>query len=218
MINRAELCRLVGVSTSTAERWWTRREENGHPPVVLVEGRRKFWDEAAVVEFARAQPETVTAGVVDVAVVGGREVVSRRRLAQLLEMSESQLALLYSQREQSGHPEHVATIGRRKFWDEAQVVEWDTERQAAMRERLTTVDRSGDPDDLVGLDEAARVLGYPDQRTITSTRARYPGRFPAPDDDRGRYKRRTLWTYADRRAAVGRPRAAARGDRAGDQR
>ncbi|GJF01449.1 hypothetical protein PSD17_04130 [Pseudonocardia sp. D17] len=218
VINRAELCRLVGVSTSTAERWWTRRGENGHPPVALVEGRRKFWDEAAMLEFARAQPETVTATVTDVAVFEGREVVSRRRLAQRLGISESQLALLYSQRNQSGHPEHVATIGRRKFWDEAEVVAWDAQRREAMRAQLTSVDRSGDPDELVGLDEAARVLGYPDQRTITSTRSRYPGRFPAPDDDQGRYKRRTLWAYADSRAPVGRPRGAARSSRAGDQR
>jgi hypothetical protein len=212
VINRAELCRQTGVSMTTAERWWRQRESNGHPPAALVDGRRLFWDEAAVIDFARAQPEVISASGEDTVVVGGRTLVGRRRLAAALAMNEATHANLYSQRHENGHPEHAAKFGKRLFWDEAQVLKWDEARRAAARARLTPVDRSGDPDELVGLDEGARVLGFADQRTLTSVRARYPDRFPPPDDEDGRYKRRTLWAYADARATVGRPRGAGRRD------
>lgn len=211
VINRAELCRLTGVSTTAAERWWRQRESNGHPPTALVDGRRLFWDEAAIVEFACNQPE-VAAGQEDTVVIGGRTLVGRGRLAAKLGLTTIGHRDLYSRRDENGHPEYVAKLGKRLYWDEAQVLAWDEARRAAARARLTPVDRSGDPDELVGLDEGARVLGFADQRTLTSARTRYPDRFPPPDDEEGRYKRRTLWAYADARATVGRPRGAGRRD------
>jgi predicted DNA-binding transcriptional regulator AlpA len=203
VINRAELMRQLQVGESTAERWYRERAENGHPEPVHREGRRLYWDEDELIGWARdwiardAEPRQK--------VVEGRALLSRAELARRLNMREQTLADLYAARETSGHPQAVHREGRRLYWDEAEAVAWAQEREAAKKATLTPVDRSGEPDELVDAEEAARILGYASPRTITSYLARNVGYFPDPDDVEGRrWHRRTLWAFADRRSRPGR--------------
>lgn len=142
----------------------------------------------------------------------GRVLVTRAELVEQLGMAEPTLARLYTHRASTGHPEAVHREGRRLLFDQAQTRAWAAARVQAKRSALTRVDRGGDPDELVDVDEAARVLGYANRRTIDSYLARRSrGYFPAPDDPTGRrWRRRTLWAFADRRSRPGRaghPRA-----------
>lgn len=200
LINRAEVCRTFGVSESAAERWWRARERNGHPPVAHQEGRRMWWDEEAMRGFVTShdsEPDEVT--------VGGRVLLGRAALARRLEVREQTLTDLYHRRAENGHPEAVHRQGRRLYWDPAAVDAWDGERQRAQRATLTAVDRSGDPDELVDMSEAARVLGYRGPQTISAYRSRNGAYFPAPDDPAGlRWRRSALWSFADRRSRPGR--------------
>lgn len=136
----------------------------------------------------------------------GRVLVGRAELVAQLHTTEETLARLYSQRARTGHPDAVGRDGRRLLWDQAEVHAWWTARTQAKRAGLTAVNRSGDPEELVDVDEAARVLGYANRRTIDSYLARRSrGYFPAPDDANGRrWRRATLWAFADRRSRPGR--------------
>jgi hypothetical protein len=115
-------------------------------------------------------------------VVAGRALISRAEVARRLNMREQTLADLYAARETSGHPEAVHREGRRLYWaePEAEAMAWAHERKAAKKATLTPVDRSGEPDELVDAEEAARILGYASPRTITSYLARNVGYFPDP--------------------------------------
>ncbi|RZT75532.1 hypothetical protein EV383_6273 [Pseudonocardia sediminis] len=200
VINRAEMCRTFGVSESAAERWWRGRDRNGHPPVAHQEGRRMWWDEDALRVFVAehdSEPDEVT--------VDGRALLSRAALARRLNMREQTLTDLYHRRADNGHPEPVHRQGRRLYWDPEAVESWDAARQGAQRATLTQVDRSGDPEELLDMREAAQVLGYRGPQTITSYRSRNPGYFPDPDEPGElRWRRRTLWEFADRRSRPGR--------------
>jgi hypothetical protein len=60
--------------------------------------------------------------------------------------------------------------------------EWTAWRERHERERiadLTEADRSGDPDELVNADEAARILGYSNRDVVHANRRL--GYFPDPD-------------------------------------
>ena len=200
LINRAEVCRTFGVSRAAAERWWHAREHNGHPPVAHQEGRRLWWDAEAMHAFHAGhdrEPDELT--------IDGRVLASRAALARRLELGEQTLTDLYHRRAENGHPEPVHRQGRRLYWDPDAVEAWNTARQNAQRATLTPVDRSGDPDELVTMTEAARVLGYHGPQTIASYRTRNPGYFPEPDDRAAlQWRRRTLWRFADRRSRPGR--------------
>ncbi|MDN5749320.1 MAG: hypothetical protein L0H64_12515 [Pseudonocardia sp.] len=136
----------------------------------------------------------------------GQRLVGRAELVARLGMTEQTLARLYSQRARTGHPTAVARAGRRLLWDLDEVTAWSARWTEAKRAGLSEVDRSGDPGELVDIDEAARVLGYANRRTIDSYRARRGrGYFPDPDDlARTRWTRWTLWAFADRRSRPGR--------------
>jgi hypothetical protein len=103
-------------------------------------------------------------------------------------MREQTLADLYAARETSGHPESVHREGRRLYWDEAEAMAWAQERNRRRRPRsprsLTPVDRSGEPDELVDAEEAARILGYASPRTISSYLARNVATSPTPTTSR----------------------------------
>jgi predicted DNA-binding transcriptional regulator AlpA len=137
---------------------------------------------------------------------GGRRLVDRAELVDRLGMTEQTLARLYSQRASTGHPDSVGRAGRRLLWDLDEMRAWAAARLEAKRAGMTPLDRSGDPDELVDVDEAARVLGYANRRTIDSYLARRGrGYFPEPDESAGRrWRRRTLWAFADRRSRPGR--------------
>jgi hypothetical protein len=205
VINRAEFMRQLGIARVTAERWYRARRENGHPAPVLTLGHSLYFDEAALLAWGRAQQQRRRANPQARIIRDGRTLVNRAELARMIGVGEQHLASLYAQRARTGHPEAVLREGRSLYFDEADCREWHHRYTAAKLATLTEVDRSGDPDELVDLDEATRALGYANKRVITSFRARNVGYFPPPDATHpDRWYRRTLWGFADRRSRPGR--------------
>ncbi|WP_060633966.1 hypothetical protein [Pseudonocardia sp. EC080610-09] len=204
VLTRTALCQQLGIGQSTAERLWRERGHNGHPPVVHREGRRQWWDEQAMTAFV----ETAGHSAPDQINHEGRVLRTRTDLARRAGVSPTHLQDLYTLRATSGHPERVLRRGRRDYFDSAEFDTWWTSYQEAQRAGLTPVDHSGDPDELVDLAEAARVLGYRDAVTLRSYLSRNKGYFPEADDtdENGRrlYHRRTLWQFGDGRTRPGR--------------
>lgn len=136
---------------------------------------------------------------------GGRTLITRPAVARLTGLSESAVAGLFSRRQASGHPEAVHRDGRWLYFDEAAIVSWHHERQTAKKATLTQADHTGDPDELLDRHAAAELLGYAGPNVIDSYRARNPGYFPEPDCTTPlRWRRVTLWAFADRRSRPGR--------------
>jgi predicted DNA-binding transcriptional regulator AlpA len=135
----------------------------------------------------------------------GRTLITRAEVARLTGLSESAVAGLYSRRAASGHPNAVHRDGRWLYFDEHDILDWHHRRQTAKKATLTHVDRTGDPDELLDRHAAARLLGYTAANVIDSYRARNTGYFPDPDAGRPlRWRRATLWAFADRRSRPGR--------------
>lgn len=203
MIDRGELVARLGIGRSTAETWYRDRDRNGHPAPVLTHGRRLYFDEAELLAWARNHMQSVpAAGRI---VRDGRTLISRTEAGRLLGLSEPRLLGLYAQRATSGHPDPVHREGRRLYFDEAAILAWDQQRRAAIRATFTPVDRDGDSDELLNRTEAARLLGYSGPKVIDSYRARNLGYFPEPDATGPlRWRRATLWAFADRRSRPGR--------------
>lgn len=139
----------------------------------------------------------------------GRSLITRAELARLSGLSVSALAGLYAQRARTGHPPAVTTDPDRGtlYFDEEQVLRWHhTRRHTARTPPARALDVSGDPDELVTMTEAARILGYHSAATIRSYRARFDDYFPPPDhiDARGGRNRRlwrrsSVWAFGQRR-------------------
>lgn len=204
LLSRHGICTTFGIGRATAERWWRHRASNGHPPVAWRQGRRQWWDEQAMRAFVDHLTSSPPARLDQ----DGETLVTRAALAQRFHVSIQHLANLYSDREATGHPRPARRAGRQLYWSLDKMDAWWQHHQAAKRAGLTSVDRSGSGDDLLTLDQAAAVLGYADASVIRGYLARSPGYFPRPDwtDSHGRqrYRRRTVWTFADRRTRPGR--------------
>lgn len=147
--------------------------------------------------------------------VDGCELVNRAVLAETSGLAEQSLKNLYGDRGRNGHPEGIR-IGRGLFFDKEAWSRWHAQWIAGKRSSLTSVDRSGNPDDLLDSREAAAVLGYRNASTIRGYVARdeqeSEAYFPEPDEveelgngQRRRYwLRSTIWAFADRRSRPGR--------------
>ncbi|WP_226367355.1 hypothetical protein [Pseudonocardia sp. ICBG162] len=205
VLTRAALCETFGIARHQAERLWSKRAMNQHPPAVLREGARQWWDQEEMARFlaavtGRKSPETIE--------VDGRTLHSRAALARHVGVSVTYLRDIYHRRKDDPPPAPVLRRGRSDYFDAQAWQAWWNDYQAGQRRTLTTVDRTGDPDELVGIPEAARVLGYRRAETARSYLSRNPGYFPEPDghDEHGRrlYARRTLWAFADGRTRPGR--------------
>jgi hypothetical protein len=119
---------------------------------------------------------------------------------------------MYAARADTGHPEiaYLSPSGR-PWFDLQHMIEWARAWDERKKSGLTEVDRTGDPDELLDIHEAAALLGFSSFRTIASYRSRNVGYFPEPDmTTPGRrgpmplWTRRTLWTWSDRRSRPGR--------------
>lgn len=133
--------------------------------------------------------------------IHGREVISRAEMAAR-GVPKPTAAKWYQQREHTGHPEKAGRIGREDYWYEDEWSAWHAAHLAAKAAKLTEIDRTGDADELVDAAEAARVMRYKDRNVIYANAAN--GDFPAPDQDRPpRWRRETIWAFADRRTGPG---------------
>lgn len=110
----------------------------------------------------------------------------------------------YANRADNGFPATIPsdlTTDRYDWWWADEIDAFLASLEADRRKALTTVDRSGDPEDMLTKPEAARVLGYRSHRNL-------PDDFDDCADEvedlpsgrkRRRWKRKTVWTYADAR-------------------
>ena len=135
---------------------------------------------------------------------------TRAQLAAGHGLANGTVDQLWVRREENGHPEPVKTVDRTMYWDPD---EWDAWyagfKKRAQRTELH-IDRSGSPDDLITLSEAARVLGV-EPSSITRYPKRPPRGWPQPvlyerlpsGRMRRRYRRADIWGYADTRTMAG---------------
>lgn len=213
LVTRAAIREEFGVGDSTTRKWWRDRATNDHPEPVHREGRRQWWDLAAMRRFVESGGDPGPAPMT--VEHEGRVLINRPGMAERYETDQRWLAVLYHQRSTNGHPEPVRRYRRFLYFDRAATDTWHAARSVAKRSSLTPVDRSGDGDELVDITEATRVLGYTSESTIRSFLSRNPDYFPAPEhtgaDGRAHWQRRTLWGFADRRSRPGRAGHARRG-------
>jgi hypothetical protein len=146
--------------------------------------------------------------VVLIPAINGRPVISRADMAAR-GVPRTTVDGWYRDRARTGHPEKAGRIGRTDYWYEDEWAAWHEAHLRGKVESLTRVDRTGDPDDLVDAEEAARMLHYSGRDVIHANRRL--AYFPEPDAYgkavRGRpvplWKRSTVWAAADRREGMG---------------
>lgn len=136
--------------------------------------------------------------------IKGRRALDRAGVAEYTGAAEPTVERWHLDRTTSGFPPVCDTSddGRHWFWEKDITAFW-THHQAAKQAQLTPVDRSGDPDELVTAPEAAKILGYKSHRNLP------PALTDHPDDtedlpsgrQRRRWRRASVWAYADNRAA-----------------
>lgn len=185
------------------------RKRRGRASLVSVVAGRRL---GAVPRLARVQ------------VIEGRRAISRVEIVERTGMSTTAVAYWYEHRDQTGHPQAIDPHARFLYWWEDQWTTW-WENRDPRPDRV--VDRSGEPDELVDASEFARILGWTSGSiAVTSRISRQqrqgtrPDRHPIPDPDlddelpsgrqRRRWKRRTVWEFADGQV---RPSPVAKGPR-----
>lgn len=157
----------------------------------------------------------------------GRRVVDRDGAADAARLGVSSIDKLYAGRVGNGFPERIPGTGTAE-WYEDDVRDWRVRHQQAKRATLTPVDRTGDPDELVGPAGAAEILGYRDPQNLRHSSV-WPRLLAAVDHQeslpsgrvRRSWKRRTVQDIADQRTGKGggRPAGTPRSghlDRTGD--
>lgn len=185
---RAELMDAYGLGLSTLEKWYRERAANGHPEPAGTLGGKLVWDAGEWDRWyaARRSAPKVPPGLADRDALAARHGLSRHRLKRL-----------WADREANGHPDVAHQAGKALYWD---VAEWDA-WYAGLAERRA----DGDPDDLVTLADAARILGLA-QTSVTVYPKRPPAGWPEPAREeplgggrvRRLYRRRDILAYAAR--------------------
>jgi len=138
--------------------------------------------------------------------INGRLAINRAGLAQRWDISVATLDRRIANDRPPAPVTEAAANGRQKWWwwlDEADP--WMQGFEDRKRAALTPVDRSGDPDELLNSAQAARVLGYQGPDSL------HPDFLALADDveqlpsgnQRRRWRRRTVWTYAENRTGRG---------------
>jgi hypothetical protein len=140
-----------------------------------------------------------------------RTQVDRAGITTLTGASGSTIAHWLRHRDKSGFPVKADTDadGRDWWWLDEIETFWDN-HLAARAAGFTTVDRTGDPDDLLNAPQAAAVLGYESHRNLPKVLLdQYDDAERLPSGRLRRYwYRRSLWDYADGRPlrhSTGRP-------------
>ncbi|WP_435209072.1 hypothetical protein [Micromonospora sp. bgisy143] len=132
--------------------------------------------------------------------IGGRQALDRAAVGAHTEAAYSTVNHWHRHRARFGFPESFRHDGRDWFWLD-DIEAFHAAHQAAKRAELTKVDRRGNPEDLIGSGQAAKVLGYSSYRNLPDTLYDQPDRLDALPDGRMRrlWFRRTVWAVADAR-------------------
>ncbi|MET7718481.1 hypothetical protein [Streptomyces sp. NPDC005407] len=190
-----------GITLSPLEEWYRDRHTSGHPEVVGKIGRELVWDAE---EWDRWYDQRQDPGSLE----------SRTQLAARHGLAKGTIDRLWGLREENGHPEPAKTVDRTMYWDPTEWDDWYAGYKKRSQRTELQVDRSGDPDDLITLADAARVLGV-EPTSITNYPKRPPRGWPHPVEEeqlpsgrlRRRYRRADIWKYADTRSMAGPYRA-----------
>jgi hypothetical protein len=133
--------------------------------------------------------------------LGGRIAVDRRGVAALTGAAYSTVNHWHRQRTHTGFPEGFQDEdGHELFWLQ-DIESFHAAHVAAKKAELTSVDRTGDPDELVTSGTAAKILGYRSYRNLPDAlldAADNTERLPS-GRVRRRWRRRTVWAIADAR-------------------
>jgi hypothetical protein len=145
----------------------------------------------------------------------GRKVVDRTAMVGY-GIGRSTLDAAYANRAETGFPEKATRQGRTDYWFSDEWETWFARYRKEKAARLTEVDRSGEPDDLVYAAEAAQIIGWKDAAAVR--KAVRDGYLPAArledyDGRRPRWRRAALWAAADARTGHGSPRSGTRKSR-----
>ncbi|MFI6518778.1 hypothetical protein ACIBF1_24705 [Spirillospora sp. NPDC050679] len=186
---RTDLMAAYGLGRSTLEKWYRERAENGHPEPVGTVGAQHAWDAEEWDRWyaARRSAPKVPPGVLSREELGARHGLSRHRLKQL-----------WADRAENGHPEPAHQSGKALYWDADEWAAW-------YADLADEAPDEGDPEDLVTLAEAGRMLGLA-QTSVTVYPKRPPAGWPEPAKVeplgggrvRRYYKRADILAYAAR--------------------
>lgn len=150
--------------------------------------------------------------------INGRPVISRADMIAR-GIGRSTVDAKYTDRANSGYPEKAGRIGRTDYWYDDEWSAWFERYRQESHAGLTEVDRSGPPSEMVDAREAARIMGYASSNVVTTNLRK--GDFVAADDWEDlpngkrspRWRRSTIWTFADSRPGHGSPRTGTRRSR-----
>ncbi|KWV33315.1 hypothetical protein [Micromonospora rifamycinica] len=142
-------------------------------------------------------------------VIDGRTALDRAGVAAHTGAAYSTVIHWHRHRVRFGFPSGFAHDGREWFWLD-DIEAFHAAHLRAKRAELTTVNRRGDPEDLLGSGAAAKVFGYGSYRNLPDTLLDHPDRVEMLPDGRVRrlWFRRTVWAVADARTgrqSTGRP-------------
>ncbi|MFY1681666.1 hypothetical protein ACN265_09080 [Micromonospora sp. WMMD730] len=158
------------------------------------------------------------------------DLVNRAEAAAILGISVSRLDRLYHDRSTTGFPSR-ADDGH--SWHRSDITRYRPPAEQVTRSAQASIDRSGDPDELVDAATAAQILGYRERSALHGNNPVWLRLKECADDvsltpggrSRRRWKRSTVWTIAESRigrggtrATAGRPTGTPAGhpDRSGD--
>lgn len=140
-------------------------------------------------------------------------LATRAELADIFNVSVSTLERLWAQRGSNGHPPPADAVGGqpgppRPRWC---VTTWRGWYEGYLARRRGGTARVGNPDDLGGPVDFARVCGHADVTTISHWLREPPPGFPNPDSwidlpsgrRRPQWTLRRMWEFADRRTYRG---------------
>jgi hypothetical protein len=151
--------------------------------------------------------------------ITNRRALDRAGVAAFTGKSDKTVQHWYSNRDETGFPEVCDTdaAGRQWFWQTEITAFWNR-HQTAKASALTTVDRTGDPGELVTAPQAATILGYRHRDNLPPAIIEHPDETEELPSgrQRRRWRRSTLWAYADGRVAdpqAGRPAGTGTGNR-----
>ncbi|MEU2715678.1 hypothetical protein [Streptomyces sp. NPDC007205] len=113
-----------------------------------------------------------------------RTLYSRADLRKVHGISEPTLQNLWTDRENNGHPPVAETIDGVMHWDGDVWAAWhhELQRQRAAASTTNSPKLDGDPEEMAGPAEPAKICGFADSTTVSHYVKNSPEGWPEPDD------------------------------------
>jgi predicted DNA-binding transcriptional regulator AlpA len=139
-----------------------------------------------------------------------RRQIDRPGICQLTGASPATVDHWYRHRQHTRFPEKADTDHGRDWWWRTDITTFHADYRTRRAATFTTVDYSGDADDLVNAPKAARMLGYVNHRSLPKLLLANPDESDTLPSGRirRRWHRQSIWDFADTRIerhSTGRP-------------